>query len=234
MHFDSEDFPVHDQEEAHTSAPADSNVFTNALEDLRSYLSQRIDESTHEIHSKANDVEFNVRGDLFKQQAWLRHTFQDACDVLERKSKQINDLKKGLMAPVGTIFQDLFDIKKNQRSQEAKLNALDGQMAALRNEQLEFQNRISTDLLSLSTQFADIVEFIRGGDAKKGEDGSSSRPPPVRVERRPLPTPQSPRDVAGSSSAVRIPTFPRTTGTLAERVEQTRRHIVGEWSIYQC
>ncbi|KZV29968.1 hypothetical protein F511_23773 [Dorcoceras hygrometricum] len=197
-----------------------------ALEDLRSYLSQRIDEYTHELRSKANDVEFNVRGDLLRQQAWLRQTFQDACDVLERQSKQMNDLKKGLMAPVGTIFQDLFDIKKNQRAQEAKLNALDGQMDALRNDQLEFQTRISADLLSLSTQFADIVEFIGGGDAKKGEDGSSSRPPPVRVERRPLPTPQSPRDVAGSSSAVRIPTFPRTTGTLAERVEQARRHIL--------
>ncbi|KZV49251.1 hypothetical protein F511_40491 [Dorcoceras hygrometricum] len=126
----------------------------------------------------------------------------------------------------GTIFQDLIDIKKNQRAQEAKLNALDGQVAALRNDQLEFQNRISADLLSLSTQFADIVEFIRGGDAKKGESGSSSHPPPVRVERRPLPTPQSPRDVAGGSSAVRIPTFPRTTGTFAERVEQARRHLL--------
>ncbi|KZV41191.1 hypothetical protein F511_44090 [Dorcoceras hygrometricum] len=226
IHFDPEDLPVHDQEAAHTSAPVDSTVFTNALEDLRSYLSQCIDESTHKIRSKANDVEFNVRGDLLKQQAWLRQTFQDACDVLERQSKQMNDLKKGLMAPVGTIFQDLFDIKKTQRAQEAKLNALDGQVAALRNEQLEFQNRISADLLSLSTQFADIVEFIRGGDAKKGEGGSSSRPPPVRVERRPLPTPQSPRDVAGSSSAVRIPTFPRTTGTFAERFEQARRHIL--------
>ncbi|KZV32431.1 hypothetical protein F511_44520 [Dorcoceras hygrometricum] len=71
-----------------------------------------------------------------------------------------------------------------------------------------------------------IVDYIRGGDAKKGEGGSSSRPPPVRVERRPLPTPQSPRDVVGGSSAVRTPTFPRTTGTFAERAEQARRHIL--------
>ncbi|KZV44688.1 Tousled-like kinase [Dorcoceras hygrometricum] len=226
MHFDSEDFPVRDQEAAHTSAPVASNVSTAALEDLKSYFSQRIDESTYEFRSKVNAVEFNVRGDLVKQQAWLRQMFQNACDILERQSKQMNDLKKGLMAPVGTIFEDLIDIKKNQRAQEAKLNALDGQVAALRNDQLEFQNRISADLLSLSTQFADIVEFIRGGDAKKGESGSSSRPPPVRVERRPLPTPQSPRDVAGGSSAVRIPTFPRTTGTFAERVEQARRHLL--------
>ncbi|KZV14196.1 hypothetical protein F511_44223 [Dorcoceras hygrometricum] len=215
IHFDSEDLPMRAPEAAHTSAPVDSHVSSAALEDLRSYFSKRIDESTTELRSKVNEVEFNVRGDLVKQQAWLRQMFHSACDILERQSTQINDLKKGLVAPVGTIFQDLFDIKKNDRAHEAKLNALDGQVAVLRNDQLEFQNRISADLLSLSTQFADIVEFIRGGDAKKGESGSSSRPPPVRVERRPLPTPQSPRDVAGGSS-----------GTIAERVEQARRHLL--------
>ncbi|KZV32638.1 hypothetical protein F511_14762 [Dorcoceras hygrometricum] len=199
LHFDSADLPVHDHANTQTSAPVDSNFFTNALEDLRSSPSQRIHESTCEIRSKVNDVEFSVRGDLLKQQAWLRQTFQNACDVLERQKK---------------------------RAQEAKLNALDGKVAAIRNEQLEFQNKISADLLSLSTQFADIIDYIRGGDAKKGEGGSSSRPPPVRVERRPLPIPQSPRDVAGGSSAVRIPTFPRTTGTFAERAEQARRHIL--------
>ncbi|KZV44211.1 hypothetical protein F511_43674 [Dorcoceras hygrometricum] len=225
LHFDSMDLPVHDHANTQASAPVDSNVFTNALEDLISSISQCIHESTCEILSKVNDVEFSVRGDLLKQQVWLSQTFQNACDVLERQSTQMNDLKKGLMAPVGTIFQDLFDIKKNQRAQEAKLNALDGQVAAIRNEQLEFQNKISADLLSLSTQFAEIVDYIRGDDDKKGEGGSSSRPPPVRVERRPLPTPQSPRDVAGGSSAVRIPTFPRTTGTFAERAEQARRHV---------
>ncbi|KZV50685.1 hypothetical protein F511_31810 [Dorcoceras hygrometricum] len=195
LHFDSADLPVHDHANTQSSAPVDSNVFTKALEDLRSSLSQRIHESTCEIRSKVNDVEFSVRGDLLKQQAWLRQTFQNACEVLERQSTQMNDLKKGLVALVGTIFQDLFDIKKNQRAQEAKLNALDGQVATIRNEQLEFQNKISADLLSLFTQFAEIVDYIRGGDAKKGEGGSSSRPPPVSsrpppvcVERRPLPT----------------------------------------------
>ncbi|KZV29003.1 hypothetical protein F511_03779 [Dorcoceras hygrometricum] len=194
LHFDSADLPVHDHANTQSSAPVDSNVFTNALEDLRSSLSQRI--------------------------------LSLPAKYVPRQSMQMNDLKKGLVAPVGTIFQDIFDIKKNQRAQEAKLNALNGQVAAIRNEQLEFQSKISTDLLSLSTQFAEIVDYIRGGDAKKGEGGSSSRPPPVRLERCPLPTPQSPRDVAGGSSAVRIPTFTRTTGTFTERAEQARRHIL--------
>ncbi|KZV50054.1 hypothetical protein F511_21049 [Dorcoceras hygrometricum] len=226
MHFDSEDLPTRAPEAAHTSAPVDSHVSSAALEDLRSYFSKRIDESTTELRSKVNEVEFNVRGDLVKQQAWLRQMFHSACDILERQSTQLTDLKKGLLAPVSTIFKDLLDLKSNDRAHAAKLNALDSQVAALRNDQLEFQNRISADLLSLSTQFADIVEFIRGGDAKKGESGSSSRPPPVRVERRPLPIPQSPRDAAGTSGAARIPAFPRTTGTLEERIEQARRHLL--------
>ncbi|KZV32519.1 hypothetical protein F511_43410 [Dorcoceras hygrometricum] len=50
--------------------------------------------------------------------------------------------------------------------------------------------QIAADILSLSTQVGDIADYIRSGDAKKGEIGSSSRrPPPVHVERRPLPTP---------------------------------------------
>ncbi|KZV36804.1 hypothetical protein F511_09495 [Dorcoceras hygrometricum] len=35
LHFDSADLPVHDHANTQTSAPVDSNVFTNALEDLR-------------------------------------------------------------------------------------------------------------------------------------------------------------------------------------------------------
>ncbi|KZV28970.1 hypothetical protein F511_07530 [Dorcoceras hygrometricum] len=120
---------------------------------------------------------------------------------------------------------DLSEVPKDFLSKAQRLFSASEKEVSI-SYQLEFQNRISADLLSLSTQFADIVEFIHGGDAKKREGGSSSRPPSVRVERRPLPTPQSPRDVAGSSSAVRIPTFPRTTGTFTERVEQARRHIL--------
>ncbi|KZV43834.1 hypothetical protein F511_37354 [Dorcoceras hygrometricum] len=103
---------------------------------------------------------------------------------------QINDLKKGMLAPVATIFEDLMEIKKGQREQDAKITALDTEIAAIRNEQLDFQAKIAADILSLSTQIGDIADYIRSGDAKKGEIGSSSRhPPPVRVERCPLPTP---------------------------------------------
>ncbi|KZV46810.1 hypothetical protein F511_35334 [Dorcoceras hygrometricum] len=207
VHFDSTDIPVNAQADTQTSAPVDFTMFIDAFEDLRSSLAQRILDSNCEILSKVNAVELGVRGDLLKLQVLLRQSLEKACRVLERQgttqATQINDLKKGLMAPVGTIFQDLFDIKKKQREQDAKLIALDGQIAAIRSEKLDFQTKIVADILSLSTQVGDIADYIRGGVAKKGEIGSSSRPSTVRTQM-----------------------FPPTTGTFAERAEQVRRHIL--------
>ncbi|KZV33489.1 hypothetical protein F511_38591 [Dorcoceras hygrometricum] len=138
----------------------------------RSSLAQRILESNCEILSKVNAVELGVSGDLLKLQVLLFQSLENACRVLEiqgtSQTTQINDLKKGLMAPVGTIFGDLFDIKKKQREQDAKLIALDGQIAAIRSEQLDFQTKIAADILSLSIQVGDIADYIRGRDAKKG------------------------------------------------------------------
>ncbi|KZV50695.1 hypothetical protein F511_25564 [Dorcoceras hygrometricum] len=166
MHFDSMDVPLNAQEDTQASAPVDFTMFMDALEDLRSSISQRIHDSNCESYPR----------------------------VLERQSvtqeMHINDLKKGMLAPVATIFQDLMAIKKGQREQDAKITALDSQIAAIRSEQLDFKSKIAADILSLSTKIGDISDYIRGGDAKKEEIGSSSRrPPPVRVERRPLPTP---------------------------------------------
>ncbi|KZV41272.1 glucan endo-1,3-beta-glucosidase-like [Dorcoceras hygrometricum] len=163
MHFDSTDIPVNAQADTQTSAPVDFTMFTDALEDLRSSIFQRIHDSNCEILSKVNGVELGVRGDLLKLQVLLRQSLENAYRVLERQgttqATQINDLKKGLMAPVGTIFQDLFDIKKKQREQDAKLIALDGQIAAIRSEQLDFRTKIAADILSLSTQVGDIADY---------------------------------------------------------------------------
>ncbi|KZV47422.1 pre-mRNA-processing factor 39 [Dorcoceras hygrometricum] len=54
---------------------------------------------------------------------------------------------------------------------------VDSEVATIRSEQLDFRAKAEENYLNLSTQLGDIVDFIRGGDAKKGE-GSSSRPQP--------------------------------------------------------
>ncbi|KZV15599.1 hypothetical protein F511_20194 [Dorcoceras hygrometricum] len=208
MNFDSTDVHVNAQTDTQSSASVDFTKLTEALEELRSSLAQRIHDSNCEMLSKLNAVELGVRGDLLKVQSLLRQSFETACRVLERQGNtqtaQITDLKKGLMAPVGTIFGDLFDIKKKQREQDARLTTMDEQIAAIRSEHLDFQSKIAADILSLSTQVGDIADFLRGGAAKKGEMGSSSRP----------------------SVTTQTQTFPPTTETFEERVAQARRHII--------
>ncbi|KZV16152.1 hypothetical protein F511_44834 [Dorcoceras hygrometricum] len=209
LHFDSTDVPVHAQAATHDPASVDSNKLAEILEDLQSSLSQRIHDSNCEMLAKLNSVELGVRGDLLKMQSLLRQSFETTCRVLERQSNthtaQITDLKKGLLGPVGIIFGDLMEIKKKQREQDAKQQSMDEQIAAIRNEHLEFQSKIAADMLSLSTQVGDIADFLRSGVAKKGEMGSSSRPTTVRTQTQ---------------------TLPPTTGTFEERVAQARRNII--------
>ncbi|KZV58678.1 hypothetical protein F511_24319 [Dorcoceras hygrometricum] len=126
MHFDSADIPLNSQADSQASAPVDFTMFTDALEDLRSYISQCIHDSNCEILSKVNAVEIGVREALLKQHALLRQSLQDACRVQERQG--------ALLAPVATVFQDLMAIKKGQREQDAKITALDTQVAAIRSE----------------------------------------------------------------------------------------------------
>ncbi|KZV30623.1 hypothetical protein F511_44119 [Dorcoceras hygrometricum] len=180
MHFNSEDISLNERTDTQPSAPVDFTVFTDALEDLRLSMSQRIHDSNCEILSKINSVEIGIREALLKQNDLIRQSLQNSRRDHETQGftqvMHINDLKKGMLAQVGPVFHDLMDIKRSQCQEDAKITALDSQVAAIRNEQLDFQSKIAADILSLSTQFGDIVDYIRGGDAKKGE-GSSSRPP---------------------------------------------------------
>ncbi|KZV21535.1 dystroglycan-like [Dorcoceras hygrometricum] len=198
MHFDSTDVPLNAQADTQASAPVDFTMFTDALEDLRSSISQRIMILTAKSYPRV----------------------QERQGVTQEM--HINDLKKGMLAPVATIFQDLMAIKKGQREQDAKITALDSQIAAIRSEQLDFQSKLAADILSLSTQIGDIADYIRGDDAKKGEIGSSSRrPPPIRVERHPLPTPANQGE--SSSGHGRVPSVEEAAEMIREADRQADR-----------
>ncbi|KZV19697.1 hypothetical protein F511_35819 [Dorcoceras hygrometricum] len=95
-------------------------------------------------------------------------------------SPLLDDLKTSLSQRV-TTDTDSLAIRNRFNALDAKILLLDGQVAAIRSEQLEFQAKMAADLLSLSTQIGNLVDYIRGGDAKKGEGSSSRRPLPTAV-----------------------------------------------------
>ncbi|KZV45042.1 hypothetical protein F511_29490 [Dorcoceras hygrometricum] len=96
---------------------------------------------------------------------------------------RLNELKKTVMAQSVTADTDSLAIRNRFNALDAKILLLDGQVAAIRSEQLEFQAKMAADFLSLSTQIGDLVDYIRGGDAKKREGSSSRRPLPAPVNQ---------------------------------------------------
>ncbi|KZV26263.1 dystroglycan-like [Dorcoceras hygrometricum] len=149
------DFADQDTAAAANSLPAVTVDLSSLLDDLKSSLSQRMDDSNSEISSRLHSTERSLQTSLGHQNDYLQSLIQSA-----RQEGQIQD-----------------------DAQILRLNELKKAVAAIRSEQLEFQAKIAADLLSLSTQIGDLVDYIRGGDAKKGE-GSSSRPqpPPSNVQ----------------------------------------------------
>ncbi|KZV24653.1 hypothetical protein F511_37002 [Dorcoceras hygrometricum] len=208
-----DDVPLKDHtEDNETSLPTTSTDLSSAVDDIKSFLTQSIADSENNILHKIQAIHNDVN----------------------TLSVHISEYRKGVQTFGASVNTNNVATQRKIDAQQAKIDDLDTQVAAIRNDQLEFQTRIAADILILSTQISDIADFIRSGDAKKGEVGSSSRRPPIRVERRPMPTPQPSPDVQGSGatqltgggSAVRTPTFPPTVGTFAERVEMAQRHIL--------
>ncbi|KZV27026.1 vacuolar proton ATPase a1-like [Dorcoceras hygrometricum] len=172
IQFDSNDFPLDDTTEAQTSLPAATVDLSSLLDELKSSLSQRMDDANSEILSRLHSTERSLQTSLGHQNDYLRSLIQSA-----RQEGQIQDdvqilrlnvLKKAVIVQGISADTESLDIRNKFNALDAKILLLDGQFAAIRSEQLEFQAKIAADLLSLSTQIGDLVEYIRRGDAKKG------------------------------------------------------------------
>ncbi|KZV43728.1 hypothetical protein F511_18844 [Dorcoceras hygrometricum] len=173
MHFDSNDFCLDETTEARTSLPAAIVDLSSLLDDLKSSLSQRMDDDNSVNFSRLHSTERSLQTSLGHQNDYLRSLIQSARQEVQLQDDlqilRINELKKSVMAQGVKADTDSLAIRSKFNALDAKLLLLDGQVAAIRGEQLEFQAKIAADLLSLSTQIGDIVDYIRGGDAKKGE-----------------------------------------------------------------
>ncbi|KZV18001.1 dystroglycan-like [Dorcoceras hygrometricum] len=213
INFTSDDVQLQDRPaDNRTSFPASSTDFSEAIDDLKTYLAQSIADSQNDILSKLNTVARHLREDMQHHENTVRAQVNNSCQDTRLNINglivNLGEYRKGVKTFGASVKTDNLDIQRKIDAQQAKLDDLDTQIASMRNDQ--------------------------SGDAKKGEVGSSSRSPPIHVERRPLPAPQPSPDVQGSGatqltgggSAERTPTFPPTVGTFAERVAMAQRHII--------
>ncbi|KZV41814.1 hypothetical protein F511_31677 [Dorcoceras hygrometricum] len=83
----------------------------------------------------------------------------------------INEFKKGVLAHGATVIADLMDVKKEVRAIDEKLTLLDGQVAATRNDLLDFHAQAQHTLNIITEQLSKLVDYInRGGMTKRGKE----------------------------------------------------------------
>ncbi|KZV55514.1 hypothetical protein F511_33762 [Dorcoceras hygrometricum] len=123
--------------------------------------------------------------DTFVDQSLLLSTaptataFTDSFAQLRDSISQISIKQKGTRAHHAFVTTELADIRKEVKS-------MDEHLATVRSEILDFRAQEQENHLNLSTQLGFLVDCInRGGDAKKGEGGSSRPQPPLDDQNRP-------------------------------------------------
>ncbi|KZV17323.1 hypothetical protein F511_03934 [Dorcoceras hygrometricum] len=153
VHFDSTDIHLDSAADTQTSLPTATVDLSSLLDALQASLCQRMDDAHNEILSRLHSTERSLQTTLGHQNDYLRRLIESARQEGQTQDDiqllRLNELKKSVMAHDIKAVTDSLDVRNKLNALDAKVLLLDGQIAAIRNEQ--------------------------GGDAKKGE-GSSSRP----------------------------------------------------------
>ncbi|KZV36817.1 hypothetical protein F511_22852 [Dorcoceras hygrometricum] len=140
-----------------------------------------ITESFAQLHASIEDIRFEqIRR---KDDTDRLRDIQDLRAVL---SLDLSTYQKKLSTQVAATALDNVDVRKEVKALNAKVTFLDEQVAAMRNDLLNFHAKAEENHLNLSTELGLLVDYInRGGDAKKGKSGSSQLRPPPDDQSRP-------------------------------------------------
>ncbi|KZV57983.1 hypothetical protein F511_12472 [Dorcoceras hygrometricum] len=142
----------------------DTTRLSNSLSDLQTLLSERIGEDFRKLIQ-------NVR--------------QDGRNLDDVQTLHFNEFKKGFLAHSATVTADSMDFRNEFRALDAKETSLDEQVAATRNDLLEFRAQAKETLNHIADQLSEVIAYInRGGNDKKGEVSSSRPQPPPDDQNR--------------------------------------------------
>ncbi|KZV41422.1 hypothetical protein F511_12150 [Dorcoceras hygrometricum] len=180
-----------------------------------------------------HDIEKKFTTRLDAQDIWFGTLRKDSNDQRNLLSLEIKSSQRQINTQIATATFDQIDMQREVKELNAKVDAMATNLEILRinaeankeaisHQLLEFQEKIAAYILSLSIQIGELVDHIRDRDAKKGEIGSRRRrPPPVRVERRPLPTQANQGE--SSSGHGRVPSVEEAAEMVREADRQADR-----------
>ncbi|KZV39876.1 hypothetical protein F511_18680 [Dorcoceras hygrometricum] len=185
------DFATHDTATtASISLPAaPSPDITEALNQLRASIDQLRERDDGGAKHKdtlllhLHDFEKQVIARLDAQDRVLGALRRDSNDQRHLLSLELQSSQKHLGTQIVTTGLDVVDVRRvvreNHQELNAKINSLDEQVAATRNDLLDFSAQAQQTLNIITSKLSELVAYINhGGNDKNGEVVSSSRPQP--------------------------------------------------------
>ncbi|KZV25068.1 protein lava lamp [Dorcoceras hygrometricum] len=179
MHFDD-----NDTADTSISLPPAATDFMEYLAKLRASVDQvqceqfRCRDDAHNLRNillvHIQDLEHKISARVNEQDRVHRALRKDMHDKNNLSSLDLKSTHQKLSAQIAAAAFDTVDVRKEVKEINAKITYLDGQVAEIRSEKLDFRAKAEENYLNLSTQLGLIVDYLRRGDAKKGESGSNT------------------------------------------------------------
>ncbi|KZV34509.1 hypothetical protein F511_14709 [Dorcoceras hygrometricum] len=171
-------------------ATAATPDLAEALAQLRASIEQirdRVDDAklkdTILMHLHGIEQRFTAR--LDDQDRVLGALLKDSHNQKQLLSLDIKSSQKQLSAQAAAAAFDTVDVRRVVKELDAKVTYLDGQVAATRNDLLEFPATAQETLNHIADQLSELIAYInRGGNDKKGEVSSSRPQPPPDDQNR--------------------------------------------------
>ncbi|KZV13865.1 filament-like plant protein 6-like [Dorcoceras hygrometricum] len=156
------------------SLPTVATNISTYLDDFITILWQRLDAQSEDISHIGEDF-----------RKLIQNVRQDGRTLDDVQSLCFNEFRKGFLAHSAAVTADSMDFKKEFRALNAKVTSLDEQVAATRNDLLEFRAQAQETLNLITDQLSELIAYInRGGNDKRGEVSSSRPQPPSDDQNR--------------------------------------------------
>ncbi|KZV45421.1 hypothetical protein F511_42325 [Dorcoceras hygrometricum] len=139
------------------------------------------------MHIRDLEKQFNARFDEHDRayRALLTNIRKDMHDHKTALSLDVVKSHQKLSTQVAAAALDNVDVRKEVKEKRALLDDMDERLATVISELFDFHAQAQENYNNLSIQLGFLVDYInRGGDAKKGEGGSSRPHPPPDDQAR--------------------------------------------------
>ncbi|KZV40736.1 delphilin-like [Dorcoceras hygrometricum] len=174
MHFD-----VTDTTDTSISLPPAATDVMESLAKLRASVDKvqceqfRRRDDAHNLRDillvHIRDLEQKISARFDEQDRVHRALRRDMHDHKNLSSLDLKSTHQKLSAQIAAAAFDTVDVRKEVKEINTKVTYLDGQVAEIRSEQLEFRAKTEENYLNLSTQLGLIVDYLKAVMPKRGK-----------------------------------------------------------------